>query len=171
MAYQRTSLGQLKARLLERLGGQGHFWSEAEQELAINEALAVWQLMTGDFVLTSRVDYSPSSPIPLSQTTLDIPFAGTLRVNCIEGTILRVFYTFNGTPTPGESITAFTNNSLLVPLVTVVTDINGIANFGRLPAGTLTVYARDSDLQNAGWETLPIPAEPIYTYYIIAGGV
>lgn len=171
MAYQRTSLSQLKARLLERLGGQGRFWSEAEQELAINEALAVWQLMTGDFVLSRRVDYAAPTSNLIVQTTEDIPFAATLRVNCIGGTLLRVFYTYNENPMPGEPITAFRNDSLVTPIGTVVTDVNGIADFGALPAGTLTVYARTSDGQNSGWETLPVPAEPIYTYTIYGNPV
>jgi hypothetical protein len=82
VAYQRVTLSQLKDRLAERLGGQGRFWSEAEQELALNEALAVWQLMTGDFVKSKLTSYG--TPVnPLDQTTMDTPFAGTLRVQCL----------------------------------------------------------------------------------------
>lgn len=168
MAYQRTSLGQLKDRLAERLGGQGRFWSEAEQELAINEALAVWQLMTGDFVLSQRVDYTAPASNLIVQTTEDIPFAGTLRVNCIEGTTLRVLYKFNGVPVPNEPIAAFRNDSFSNTLGIKVTDANGIADFDTLPAGTLTVYANNTNgyNYNSGWETLPVPPGPLYLYII-----
>jgi hypothetical protein len=50
MAYARTTLTTLRARLLERVGGQGKFWVTAEIDYALNEALHFWQLLTGDFV-------------------------------------------------------------------------------------------------------------------------
>lgn len=61
MAYARTTLAQMKELLAERVGGQNRFWTESEREAAINEALAVWQLMTGDFTdeKTLNVNWSP----------------------------------------------------------------------------------------------------------------
>jgi hypothetical protein len=54
MAYARTTFLALKDRLAQQVGSQGKFWSEHEREDAINEALAVWQLMTGDFVASAN---------------------------------------------------------------------------------------------------------------------
>jgi hypothetical protein len=91
MAYARITLLQLKDRLAERVGGQNKFWTEPEREAAINEALAVWQLMTGDFVDTAdatvtygteavyTVDLGAGQPIAflrlkMAQTEGDDPF-------------------------------------------------------------------------------------------------
>jgi hypothetical protein len=60
LAYARITLQQLKDRLAERIGGQNKFWTEPEREAAINEALAVWQLMTGDFIKVADVTVTHS---------------------------------------------------------------------------------------------------------------
>jgi hypothetical protein len=52
MAYQRVNLASLRTQLADRLKTNGYFWSQAEQDRAINEAVAVWQAMTGDHVIT-----------------------------------------------------------------------------------------------------------------------
>lgn len=49
MAYARTTFEQLKDQLSERVGGATAFWNDFEKEEAINEALAVWQLLVGEF--------------------------------------------------------------------------------------------------------------------------
>lgn len=74
MAYSRTTLSTLKDRLAKRLGGQGTFWTTHELGDAINEALAVWQLMTGDFVKTETLsmsggDVTKFNPIELYDPT------------------------------------------------------------------------------------------------------
>jgi hypothetical protein len=61
VAYARITLQQLKDRLAERIGGQNKFWTEPEREAAINEALAVWQLMTGDFTKIANVTVTHST--------------------------------------------------------------------------------------------------------------
>jgi len=76
MAYARTTLATLKSRLATQIGGQGKFWSAHEQEDAINEALAVWQLLTGDFVATATCTASGNlvevfDPTGVSTATLN----------------------------------------------------------------------------------------------------
>lgn len=55
MAYARTTLTILQGRLLERVGGHGKFWVTAELTRALNEALAAWQLVTGDFITSEAI--------------------------------------------------------------------------------------------------------------------
>lgn len=49
MAYAQTTFTELKSRLEELAGGHGKFWCPFELELALNEALSVWQLLVGEF--------------------------------------------------------------------------------------------------------------------------
>lgn len=49
MAYQRVTLSQLQAMLVERLGENSVFWSEEELTNALNEALAVWHSLVGEW--------------------------------------------------------------------------------------------------------------------------
>jgi len=60
MAYARTTIASLRNLLIERLGGNEVFWNTTEVHLALNEAIAIWQLITGDFSLT--FDYQLISP-------------------------------------------------------------------------------------------------------------
>lgn len=69
-SYSRTTLAELDARLLERVGGEGTFWEQRERLRAINEALDVWQLLTGDFVKTVTVTATSGTDI-LAFTTGD----------------------------------------------------------------------------------------------------
>jgi hypothetical protein len=46
-SYQRVTLNDIKSRLLERTGDT--FWTEQEFKDAINEAIRIWQVMTGDW--------------------------------------------------------------------------------------------------------------------------
>lgn len=48
-AYALVTLGELKEQLTEKLGGNSTFWTSLEKRFAINEALKVWQAMTGEF--------------------------------------------------------------------------------------------------------------------------
>lgn len=48
-AYARISLGALKARLTERLGGNSTFWTDREKGYALNEAVRVWGALTGQW--------------------------------------------------------------------------------------------------------------------------
>jgi hypothetical protein len=62
MAYARTTLTTLRARLLERIGGQGKFWLTAELDYALNEALHVYQLITGEFVASTTIALTKDTP-------------------------------------------------------------------------------------------------------------
>lgn len=50
--YARTTIATLRTLLKERIGGEGIFWTDSEVNYALNEALAVWQVLTGDWVST-----------------------------------------------------------------------------------------------------------------------
>ena len=45
----RYTLADLLLRLEERVGNNTTFWDEEEVRLALNEALAVWQALTGEW--------------------------------------------------------------------------------------------------------------------------
>lgn len=48
-AYARVTLSDLKNRLTEKVGNNSTYWTSEEKKDAINEALSVWQVMTGEF--------------------------------------------------------------------------------------------------------------------------
>jgi hypothetical protein len=47
MAYQRVTLAELDTALIQRCGDNDVFWTAAERQDAINEAISVWGAMTG----------------------------------------------------------------------------------------------------------------------------
>jgi len=52
MAFQRVTLTNLRDQLTDTLKTQGNFWTQEEKDAALNEAISVWQLMTGETVIT-----------------------------------------------------------------------------------------------------------------------
>lgn len=85
MAYARTTIATLKSNVKERLGGEGTFWTDTEIVNALNEAMAVWQLLTGDFVATAnQVIASNSQVVQLSSTT--VTSMGLVRVRRMTAT-------------------------------------------------------------------------------------
>jgi hypothetical protein len=50
--YHRVTLGDLITKLTERLGENTTFWTSQEKTDAINEAIAFWQAMTGQWTAT-----------------------------------------------------------------------------------------------------------------------
>lgn len=68
----------------ERVGGEGNFWSDAEVTNAVNEALAVWQLLTGDYNST----FSLTLPAGQKVVSIDATIAnmGVIRVRRSAGT-------------------------------------------------------------------------------------
>lgn len=89
MAYQRVTLAQLEDRLAERLGGEETFWSGPERRAAINEALSVWQLLTGQFVAQQTVTISSTTDnfFTLPTSTMTHTPATLLRVRCETTTV------------------------------------------------------------------------------------
>lgn len=65
--YARTTITTLRTLMQERIGGEGFFWNDAEVNNALNEALAVWQLLTGDYVST----YNQAVPAGTAVLSLD----------------------------------------------------------------------------------------------------
>lgn len=78
-SYARTTIATLKSNVKERLGGEGVFWTDSEIVGAINEAMAVWQLLTGDFVTTANQTVASNSQVlQLASTT--VTSMGLVRV-------------------------------------------------------------------------------------------
>lgn len=72
MAYAATTLTTLKARVKERVGGRDNFWTDHEFEIAINEALNLWQLLVGEFSYQSKI-----APASLGDEVEDLYFPAT----------------------------------------------------------------------------------------------
>lgn len=68
-SYARTTITQLRSLLKERVGGQGIFWNDQDSNNALNEALAVWQLLTGDFTLSYSQTLPPGQAVIPFDTT------------------------------------------------------------------------------------------------------
>lgn len=85
MAYARTTIAEFRSLLIERIGGNETFWNTGEIDLALNEALAVWQLITGDFVLTVNQTLASGSQIVQLATT-NVPSLGFIRLRRMTAT-------------------------------------------------------------------------------------
>lgn len=81
--YTRTTLAELDARLLERVGGEGVFWEGRERLRAINEALDVWQMLTGDYIKTVTATAVSTTDVVAIATTNNV--ALPLRVTPAAG--------------------------------------------------------------------------------------
>ena len=68
--YGKTTLAQILAVMKERLGGNGVFWPDSEVVIAINEALAVWQVMTGDSTSVYNQTISSNTNVISLDTTV-----------------------------------------------------------------------------------------------------
>lgn len=66
-AYNRISLSQLVQRMTERLGDNAVFWQTPEKKYALNEAIRMWAVMTGQW--TVRI----SLPAQAGQIFYDVP--------------------------------------------------------------------------------------------------
>lgn len=80
MAYARTTVATLISLVKERIGGEGVFWSDTEIINAINEALCVWQLLTGDFVTTVSQTVASNSQVVVFSSSTNSPSMGIVRV-------------------------------------------------------------------------------------------
>lgn len=80
-SYQRINLGTLRARLTERVGNNSTFWTDPEKNDAINEAIMIWQCMTGEFT-----------------KVFSIPAGGGNFVNVPRQVASTNRVSFNGTP-------------------------------------------------------------------------
>lgn len=119
MAYQRITLAELRSRLAERLGGQNNFWSVAEQEMGLNEALAAWQLLTGDFLKSRLVVYAGDGERLLDQGDTGSPMIGTLRAKCIP---FSINVTIGLEPGYGESDCDMPTSNQLIETNYTITD-------------------------------------------------
>ena len=74
--YTRISRGELIDRLTQVLSNDSTFWTAQEKADAINEAISVWQAMTGDYVTSFTIPVQPGI------VSYDVPrqVVGTQRV-------------------------------------------------------------------------------------------
>lgn len=90
MGYARVTLAQLRTQLADLLKTSGNFWTQEEQDSAINEAIAAWQLMTGETVITVSQAITATTTNSFSVATTDS-----------AGTVLSVIRVTGGQTTPG----------------------------------------------------------------------
>lgn len=94
MPRQRYTLGQLKARLRERAGNNETFWTEPELKDALNEAISVWQALTGEWTTRVRITAQSNSPsfYPVPKNIVSLTRVGTGSISELEnplgGTIM-----------------------------------------------------------------------------------
>lgn len=82
MAFQRVDLATFRSRLFNQLGSVGTFWSNEEANRAINEALAIWQALTGERVVTiTQTIASNVNLVNVVQTATQGRVLSPLRVN------------------------------------------------------------------------------------------
>jgi len=62
MPRSRVTLADLKQRLRERVGDTSTFWNDVEARDALNEAIAVWQALSGEW--TTRITIPAQSDSP-----------------------------------------------------------------------------------------------------------
>lgn len=91
MAYQRVTLSQLRTQLDDLLKTQGNFWVQEEKDAAINEAISVWQLMTGETVttITQSVTDTAANLVALVTTDTAGKVLSLLRVSDSSDVPLR----------------------------------------------------------------------------------
>lgn len=109
MAYQRVTLAQLRTQLDDLLHTQGNFWAQEERDAAINEAIAVWQLMTGETVttVTQSLNSTSENLFTLSNTGVlsVLRIANTTDVSLREMSIVELDQGFYGWRTETASTT------------------------------------------------------------------
>lgn len=82
MAFQRVTLAQLRAQLLDRLGSSGSFWGTEELNAAINEGISVWQMLTGEQVttITQTISTTAANLFDVSTTHANGKVLSVLRI-------------------------------------------------------------------------------------------
>lgn len=80
MPRTRVTLADLKRRLRERVGDTSTFWNDVEARDALNEAIAVWQALSGEWVTRISIPAESDSPsfypvakqiVSLTRVTID----------------------------------------------------------------------------------------------------
>jgi hypothetical protein len=94
MAYARTTISEFRSLLTERLGGNETFWNQGEIDSALNEALAVWQLITGDVVGTYNQALAAGSQV-VAWSNTSTPSMGFIRLRRMTTT---------ATPSPSTTL-------------------------------------------------------------------
>ena len=85
MAYARTTNDQLRDLLAERMGGQRSFYTLSEYTFALNEALSVWQMLTGDFTAEYSQEVPEGADVVVLDTTANPDAMGIIRIRRREG--------------------------------------------------------------------------------------
>jgi hypothetical protein len=52
MAYSGSTLAEMRSRITDRVGGNSTFWVDVEKRDSLNEAISVWQALTGYWTVT-----------------------------------------------------------------------------------------------------------------------
>lgn len=95
MAYTRVTLSDLIARLSERLGPNTNFWTYQEKRDAINESLAVWQALVGEWVVKAELVANGDS---FQTTPHQVVSINRLKYNNVPLNMLSLFELDMGYP-------------------------------------------------------------------------
>lgn len=103
MAFQRVTLATLRAQLLDRLGSSGTFWSTDELNAEINEAVAIWQLLTGEKVITVTQTVGSTTANLFDVTTVhpNGKVLSIIRITPSEAVPDPLCWTWQSAPTEG----------------------------------------------------------------------
>ncbi len=97
MAYARVTFSTLRTQLDDRLKTQGNFWNQLEKDRAINEAVAIWQSMTGDHIIeiTQTISDSTANLVTLVTNDTAGKSLSVLRMNQSSGPALREMHYYD----------------------------------------------------------------------------
>lgn len=153
-AYTRVTLGELIDKLTERVGENSTFWTTEEKTDAINEAIALWQAMTGQWVTTfvtgPNLEQSNFMAVPrqvVSTQRLSVngsPLAGTSLAELDDG-----FPGWQGSGTTSKYWAPAGMNYLVLSPAPAATDgllFQGIAGSPRLATNADFIDIGDEEL-------------------------
>jgi hypothetical protein len=143
LAYQRVTLATLRAQLLDRLGSVGTFWSTDELNAGINEAVAIWQLLTGEKVITvtQTVGSTTANLFDVVTNHSNGKVLSIIRITPSESTAVEV--PFSWSQSSEQAVVSF-SFTLLEEYLGVGGTAQVTWNWGDSTSNTYTVSAVDA---------------------------
>lgn len=189
MAYQRITLGEMKTKLMDRLGNSV-FWDKyAEVAIYINEALRVWNLMTGQWkdkftynTVANQIFYTISDHIlkPMRVTFNGLPLDLTSLFSLDNGeagwqadsSVPNVWFPVGLTKIGIHPADSVGDNSLVVEglvLAPVLTDDTAYLDLGEWQVQALLDYAQHIASFKQGGEEFKATQALLQNFFKAAG--
>lgn len=143
MAYTQTTWGELKSRLLSRLGEEG-FYPAAIREQALNEATQVWQCLVGEW-MTGPVTVSTPSQLFFMSATRVFPLRVVFPAGELPETTLTEMDATDNIPFVNGLVatpTTFSPNG--VSFILFNRDPNGIGSYALSSLDSPPQFALDA---------------------------